>query len=107
MPRRQLAFQDFGEVKKELERLRRGGHERAGNWDLAQTCDHLAYFIEGSLDGHPYRVPWLFKVLFGRLVLRRILSQRQMRAGAPTPQKPLPAPGGDPDAAVARLERAL
>jgi hypothetical protein len=106
MQKRQLDFQDLGAIKADVERLRRG-YDKVGTWDLAQTCDHLAYFIEGSLDGHPYRVPWLLKVLLGRLLLRRILSQRRMRSGAPTPQKPLPAPGGDPDAAVARLERAL
>jgi hypothetical protein len=107
MQRRQLAFHDLAEVKADLDRLQRAGYERVGNWDLAQTCDHLAYFIEGSLDGHKFRVPWLLKALFGRLVLRRILSRRQMKAGVPTPQKPLPAPGGDPDAAADRLRRAL
>ena len=42
-----------------------------------------------------------------RLVLRRILSQRRMKAGSPTPQKPLPAAGGDEAAAIARLSTAI
>jgi hypothetical protein len=104
---RQLEFQNNGQVTAELDRLRQGGYERAGNWDLAQVCDHLRYFIEGSLDGHQFQVPWVIKILFGRLVLWRILGQGRMKAGITTPQKPLPLPGGDEAGAVDRLKRVL
>lgn len=104
---RSLEFQDAKAVQAELDRLHRGGYQRRGQWDLAQICDHLSFFIAGSLDGANYRVPWLFKVLFGRLALRRILTQRRMKSGGPTPQRPLPAPGGDEAAAVARLSQLL
>lgn len=104
MQQRTLDFQDFAQVLAEVDRLHRGGYQKAGRWDLAQVCDHLVYFIQGSLDGYTFRVPWLFKVLFGRLVLRRILKQRRMKAGIPTPQKPLPAEGGDEAAAVERFK---
>jgi hypothetical protein len=107
MTPRNLEFRTGKEVAAELDRLHAGGYEKAGNWDLAQTCDHLGFFIRESLDGFTFRVPWLFKVLFGRLVLRRILRQRRMKAGVPTPQKPLPAPGGDESAAVERLKHIL
>jgi hypothetical protein len=107
MERRRLAFTDFAEVNAELERLRDRGYQQAGKWDLAQTCDHLSYFIKDSLDGATYRVPWLLHVLFGRIALRRILSAQRMKTGVPTPQKPLPAPGGDASAAVARLQRLI
>ena len=107
MQKRPLEFRDIAEVVADLDRPQANGYQKAGNWDLAQTCDHLAYFIEGSLDGHPYRVPWLFKVLFGRLVLRRILKGRRMREGIQTPQKPVPLPGGDEAAAVARLKEVI
>src|SRR5262249_51971549 len=107
MQQRVLAFTGRDDVVAELERLQRGGYVRRGAWDLFQTCHHLSYFIEGSLDGHQFRTPWLLKVLFGRLVLRRILKSGKMKAGGPTPQKPLPAAGGDEAAAVARLTKAL
>src|SRR5881275_3138817 len=107
MQTRDLEFRTGREVAAEVDRLLSGGYDKAGNWDLAQVCDHLAYFIEGSLDGATYRVPWLFKVLFGRMVLRRILTQRRMKPGVPTPQKPPPAPGGDEAAAVARLKQTV
>ncbi len=107
MPQRQLDFKAFTEVRAELDRLHQGGYEKLGQWDLAQVCDHLAFFIRGSLDGPTFRVPWLFKVLFGKMALRRILSQRRMKAGGFTPQTPLPSPGGDEAAAVARLKELL
>ena len=107
MQLRQLDFKDFSQVLADVEQLQRAGYERAGQWDLAQVCEHVTYFMKGSLDGHPYRVPWVFKVLFGRLVLRRILNAGKMKPGAPTPQKPLPAPGGDVATAVAGLKDAI
>lgn len=107
MQQRTLEFKDGAEVVAELDRLQRGGYVPRGTWDLFQACDHLAYFVEGSLDGHQFKTPWLLKVLFGRFVLRRILKSGKMKAGVPTPQKPLPAAGGDVAAAVARLTNAL
>jgi hypothetical protein len=107
MQSRDLDFRDTKTVGEEIDRLHKDNYEKTGSWDLAQACNHLTYFIEGSLDGHPYRVPWFLKVLFGRLVLHRILKQRRMKPGGPTPQKPLPLPGDDEAAAVARLKQAL
>jgi hypothetical protein len=104
---RQLRFPDFASACAEVDRLHRDGYEQLGRWDLAQICDHMTFFVGGSLDGPNYRVPWPFRVLFGRLVLRRILSQGRMKAGGPTPQRPLPAPGGDEAAAVARFKAVI
>lgn len=107
MQPRQLDFTDFSQVLADIERLQRQGYDRAATWDLAQTCEHLAFFIESSIDGPNYHVPWIFKVLFGRMFLKRILNQRTMKPGVPTPQKPLPLPGGNVEAAVARLKNAI
>lgn len=107
MQQRVLEFADATAVVAELNRLQRSGQVARGRWNLAQACDHLAYFIEGSLDGHQFTTPWLLKVLFGRMVLRRILKSGKMKSGVPTPQKPLPAPGSDEAAAVARLTKAV
>jgi hypothetical protein len=104
---RRLEFRGFADALAEVDRLHRHGYQRAGQWDLAQVCDHLTYFLKGSLDGHTFRVPWLFKFLFGRMVLRRILKGRKMKSGVFTPQKPLPAPGGDEAAAVTRFRQVV
>src|SRR6516162_2963833 len=102
MEPRQLDFTNFNEVLAEVDRLHRGGYDKLGQWDLAQICDHLTYFMEAGLDGAKFRVPWLIKILFGRFFLRRILKTRRMKAGIRTPQDPVPAPGGDEAAAVER-----
>lgn len=107
MAQRELILKDFRAVLAELDRLQNDGYTQLGQWNLAQICDHLAYFIDGSLDGYTFRVNWLFKTLFGRIALRSILSKRQMKSGIPTPQKPLPESGIDEAAAVARLRRAI
>ena len=107
MERRELEFGDFDEVLAEVQRLRSAGYTRAGQWNLAQICDHLAYFIEGSLDGYGFRAPWLLKVIFGGFIRRRILNTRRMKAGVPTPQTPLPPPETDEAEAVKRLETAI
>lgn len=104
---RTLDFRSVAEVQDEVDRLHKGGYDKTENWDLAQACDHLRFFIEGSLDGPRYHVPWLFKALFGRMALRRILSQRRVKRGMPTAQKPLPAPGGDEAVAVEQLKQVL
>ena len=87
--------------------MHRGGYDKAGAWDLAQICDHLDYFMTGSLDGHQFKVPWILKALFGRLVLHRILTNRKMKRGVFTPQKPLPESGGDPAVAVDNLKNTI
>jgi hypothetical protein len=107
MQPRRLDFHSFDEALAEVDRLHRGGYEKAGQWDLAQTCDHLTYFMKSSLDGATFRVPWLLKVLFGRWVLRRVLKTRRMRAGVTTPQKPLPEPGGDEAVAVGKFKQTV
>jgi hypothetical protein len=105
--KRQLVFTNFDEVRAELDRLHTGGYQRTGNWELAQICDHLCYFIDASVDGAKFRVPWILKALFGRMVLRRILDSGKMKEGTFTPQKPLPEPGGNEGDAVERLKKSI
>lgn len=106
MPR-QLDLRSLDDVAAEVERLHRGGAEPLGKWDFAQACDHLRYFIDATMDGYGFTVPWLPRALFGRFMLRRILKKRSMMRGVPTPQKPAPQPGGDEAVAVARLLQSI
>jgi hypothetical protein len=107
MQPRELDFKNFDEALAEAERLHRSGYERAGNWDLAQVLDHLNYFMKGALEGYSFKVPWIIKALLGKMVLRRILSKKRMKRGVFTPQKPLPAPGGDEQAALERFRETV
>jgi hypothetical protein len=107
MAQRTLSFQNFDEVHAEVDRLHLGGYEKGGNWDLAQVCDHLRYFMEGSLDGWKFKVPWLIKTMFGKMALNGILTRRKMKAGVFTPHKPLPEPGGDEAVAAAKFKQVM
>lgn len=107
MPQRELNLQTINDVLAEIDHLQKTGCTPTGNWDFTQVCNHLAYFAEGSLDGYQFKVPWIFKKLFGRRVLNRIMTQRKMKTGVFTPQRPLPAPGQDAAAAADRLRKAL
>jgi hypothetical protein len=102
-PARELSFSNWDEVVAEVDRLHQGGYTKTGNWNLAQTLNHLNYFLTGPLDGHQFKCPWIFKALFGRWALKRILSGKKMKPGIFTPQKPLPQPGGDEASAVAQF----
>jgi hypothetical protein len=107
MEPRTLNFASFDEVIAEVNRLHSIGYTKAGQWDLAQVCDHLGYFMEAGLEGAKFKVPWLIKKLFGKMVLNRMLRDKAMPRGKFTPHKPLPPSGQDEAAAIARFLRTL
>lgn len=82
----------------DVNQLHRFGYEKAGRWDLSQICNHLEYFIRGSLKGFPFRGWWLIRWLLGPMLLKMILRRRGMMPGLPTPQRPLPEPGDEVEA---------
>ena len=45
---RSLEFHNFDEALAEVDRLHRGGYEKAGRWDLALRCDFLC--LPGQVD---------------------------------------------------------
>ena len=104
---RHLEFSDIDQIVIEIDRLHHNGSRATGKWNLAQICDHLNYFIAGSLDGYTFKVPWIIRVLFAKPALRHILTTKKMKTGAPTPQKPLPSADTNEAVAVARLKATL
>ena len=78
MPRRQLQFNDLDAVIADLDHLNQAGYDLQGNWDLAQICDHLAYFIRGSLEGYAPedKPPWLIRFLFAKPMLKKIMRRQ-------------------------------
>lgn len=111
--RRNLSFSDLDAVIRDAESLRAGGYERVGNWDLAQTCRHLADWMRYPVDGFP-RAPlpvrlmlWAIRHTIGRRELRRLLESGAMTSGRPTLRDTIPAPGGDEKEAVEKLREAV
>jgi hypothetical protein len=106
-----LSFATLDDVVRDAERLHAGGYVKAGNWDLAQACNHLADWLTYPVDGFP-RPPlpirvvlWAVSKAMGRGMLEKYLRDG-MPAGKPTMPQSVHPPGEDPAAAVARLKQA-
>jgi hypothetical protein len=111
--RRTLEFRDLGEAVRDAEALLAGGYDRAGQWDLAQVCGHLAEWLRFPVDGFP-RPPlpirvllWAMRTTVGPRELRKVLATKAMRSGGPTMPETVPAAGSDEAAAVAKLRAAV
>lgn len=111
--RRSLQFDDLDEAVREAESLRTSGYDRAGNWDLAQTCGHLAEWMRFPIEGFPRgplpvrMILWFVGVAFARRKLRKTIDTGEMPAGGPTLQETVLPPGGDEAAAVEQLRQTV
>lgn len=109
--RRQLSFASLDDAVRDAEHLLAAGYEKAGNWDLAQCCDHLASWLTYPVGGFPKAALPIRMML---AVVRRTMGRRMltgylrdgMPAGKPTLPQSMAAPGGDPAAALERLREA-
>ncbi len=107
--RRKRAFATLDEVVRDAENLLAKGYGRAGNWDLAQVCFHLAEWLRFPVEGFP-KLPlflrpmfWLFRKTVGKA--KRIkYTAEGMPANKPTMPQTVSDPGGDAIAAVAKLK---
>jgi hypothetical protein len=107
--RRRVCFGQPGEVADEAERLLTGGYERAGQWSLAQVCEHLSQTVEGSVDASNgfggFLLP-IWKRISARPVLHLMLLTRWIPSGVKLPAGALPTSTDDAEA-VARLKLAM
>jgi hypothetical protein len=112
-PRRNLVFGNFDEVLADAENLREKGYSKAGNWDLAQVCGHVAAWIRFATDGYPRQgcfmgqIFWLMRHTIGRMILKSVIREGKMRDGTPTMPATVSEPGGDDALAVADLKDAV
>jgi hypothetical protein len=109
--RRELRFDSLDDVVRDAEALLAKGYDKAGNWDLAQVCGHLADWLTYPVAGFP-KAPLPIRVMLRlvRATLGRKMFEKYLREGMPAgkptmPQSVHPA-GGDPVAAVAPLREA-
>lgn len=100
--RRELSFETFDEVIADVRQLELG-YERAGQWTLAQACDHLERFMRCSMEGFPVRgLPRPITAVMRRAMLSERALNRPMRAGVRTPKFLAPAPDTVTDSAERR-----
>lgn len=89
MPRRSLQLTTLDETIAEIERLRDGGYDATGKWNLSQICEHLTATMRMGLDGGK-RMPWLLRKTMGAWMIQSWLKNRALRAGLPTLDRLLP-----------------
>jgi hypothetical protein len=108
--RRTVQFASFDDVLADAERLVRARAATTGNWSLDQILGHLAFAMEGSVNGFNRKAPWPLR-LVGRFVVKPRILKHGMKPGFKLPPEAekmsVPAPGGDPAAALERLRRAI
>jgi Protein of unknown function (DUF1569) len=109
--RRKLSFATLDEVVADAENLQAKGYDRAGNWDLAQVCSHLADWMRFPLEGFPVPlllrpILWMMKVTVGKAKFRKYLAEG-MPAGKPTIPSTVAASDSDPVAAIAKLKQSV
>lgn len=107
--RRTLDFRDFDAVLADVDALAGRGYDRAGNWNLAQVCDHLAKSMAESIDGFSFKFPLLLRwvpPLIRWWFKKRIFGKRTFPSvSAPDPLKPADVP--DEADALARFRREI
>lgn len=90
MKKRQVAIDNFNQVRDDVQMLLRCGYECSGNWNLAQTCRHLNCWMSYAMEGYPALpfiirpMMWTMKLLMGKRMLQKILSEGQFKDKQPT-----------------------
>ena len=109
--RRPLKFDSLAEVVRDAQNLLANGCDRAGNWDLAQCANHLAFWMTCPIDGFgkgpvPVRMfLWIARNTFGPGKLKSVLANG-FPPGGPTDPNSVKPTGGDAEEAVAKLTAA-
>ena len=72
--RRQLKFTSFDEVLADAEQLASSPNTRTlGNWQIGQLLAHLAWTVNNSIDGIPFKGPWYMR-LVGFFIKGRVIK---------------------------------
>lgn len=107
--RRTLHFRSLADLLADIETLDHRGDVRSiGKWTPAQNVEHIARFIDASIDGFTVKAPLLMRIA-GRLVKRMVL-RRPMSPGfrLPVSMEPfIPPPSTSWDEAVSHLRRGV
>ena len=86
MQRRQLDLPDLDAAVAEAQRLHQSGYDKAGQWDLAQVCKHVALPVNECIDGPTFK-PSAFVKLMVKLIgaKRKFFATRSIKPGLPAP----------------------
>jgi len=111
--RQELRFGNLQEVLDDLDRLVQNGWVTTKNWDLSQTCEHLADWMTFPIDGFP-KSPFvvamivsLVRVTRGRSILQKLIREQRMAYNQPTIPKTVHQAKSDFKPSVERLRNTI
>lgn len=106
-------FNSLDQVLEHAMHLRDKGYTHQGQWNLAQTCHHLASWMTYPLEGFPTQ-PWFVRLMLGAIrltvgksMLTGIIATGKMRPNTPTMPETVAPPELDVDQALQQLGRAV
>lgn len=106
--RRQLKFNSLDDILADAERCASENYRPLGNWSAAQIFEHLARVMNGTIDGLPFTVPWIVRMVL-KLFKRRFING-PMSPGFTLPTKAksiVPEPIETTDQALNHLRQAI
>jgi hypothetical protein len=82
--RREVSYQNYDQLLADVETLAGKNVDMLGNWSFPQIIEHLAIALETSIDGLPFRAPWLFRTI-GKLFLKKKFLHQSLPPGFQIP----------------------
>lgn len=114
MDKRKVSFESIDDVLSDIQNLHASGYQAAGNWNLAQVCQHLNCWMGYSIDGYPKPpwflgpVLWTMKVLFGKKQFQKVLAEGGFKDGLMTmPKTVFSADAAADEEAIAEFSHTL
>ena len=105
--RRTVRYDTPAAVLADVDRLRRGGYRKVGQWSLPQVCHHLASVMTSNLQPPPTDAPPTAEQLATKAkFFGMVLAPGGMAEGIPVPPSAQP-PADCPDAAIDALAAAF
>ncbi len=94
--RRPLEFDCLPDSVAEVHRLNELGYAKAGNWDLAQMCQHLSKSMRIAIEGAPFRLPFFLQPVARWMLYDTVMKGQRTRL--PLITAPQFRPDASPDA---------
>lgn len=102
--RRPLKFDCLRDSVAEVHRLNESGYVKAGNWDLAQMCQHLSKSARIAIEGAPFSLPSFLKPVARWLLFDTIMKGQRTRLPLITAPQFRPEASPDADQEIAEYE---
>lgn len=104
--RRKVAYASLEEIAADAKRLNAADASATGNWSRGQIFEHLARLMDFSLDGFPFNMPGVFR-LIGKYYFKPLILKNGMKPGINLKGNSLKALAPDPLEDQAGLDHLL